>query len=198
MIIRKNKIRLQKYAERRADPGNFKSRRCQNWGRKRSAEKCIRCLCQSGNTNLQFTFEYAESFSGWRYYLLHWTGNYKFLPESWHGYTDRRKVDESHSGVNQCNSYRMEHLSDYCKIGGAGALVPIQALQMVWLLLLLSLKKKVRYSESEVRFFHWRTCYFIWYFYELAVRTGVLDLENHAIISFLFYTGFSPKNILSC
>ena len=38
-------------------------------------------------------------------------------------------------------------------LGAQVRLCQLQALQMVWLLLLLSLKKKVRYSESEVRFF---------------------------------------------
>lgn len=85
------------------------------------------------------------------------------------------------------------------KFGGAGALVPITGFANGVAAPAIEFKKRrsgIRNRKSD--FFHWRTCYFIWYFYELAVRTGVLDLENHAIISFLFYTGFSPKNILSC
>lgn len=99
------------------------------------------------------------------------------MPESWHGYTDRRKWT---SLILVLISVVLTGLNIYptiAKFGGCGALVPITGFANGVAAPAIEFKKEGQvFGIGSQIFSIGGSGYFVRYFHKLAVGTGVLDL----------------------
>lgn len=130
--------------------------------------------------------------------MLHWTGNYKFCLSRG---MDTLTAGKWTSLILVLISVILTGWNIYptiAKFGGAGALVPITGFANGVAAPAIEFKKKVRYSESEVRFFPLADRLFCTVFSQAGCWDWCTGSGKLCSNIYFFYTGFSPENILSC